>query len=73
MRVIFFVATLSLSALLTGCSAEPPRARAPHAERNTVDPSIPAVTITARRMTDAEKLAYDHSLAVKLAGLPAGN
>ena len=71
MKVIFFLTTLSLSVMLAGCSAEASFAPAVQVERNVIDPSIPAVTISTRRMTDVEKLAYDQSLAVKVAALPA--
>ena len=71
MRVIFFLTTFSLSVMLAGCSAEASFAPAVQVERNVINPSIPAVTISAWRMTDVEKLAYDQSLAVKVAVLPA--
>ncbi|MBC7573281.1 MAG: hypothetical protein H7244_02975 [Herminiimonas sp.] len=34
-----------------------------------IDPSIPTVTITAKRMTPAEKLAYDQSVNTQLIAL----
>ncbi|MBC7514329.1 MAG: hypothetical protein H7234_07835 [Herminiimonas sp.] len=70
MKVIAIFTTLLLAILLAGCSAEQSRGPSPQAMRNVVDPSIPALTITATRMTDSEKLAYDRSLSVKVAGLP---
>ena len=69
MKVIVSLTTLLLAVLLAGCSVEQSRGPAPQATRNVVDPSIPAVTITARRMTDSEKLAYDRGLSVHVAGL----
>ena len=48
-------------------------AQAAQATNATIDPSIPALTITARRMSDTEKLAYDRATAVDLAALKTGN
>ncbi len=73
MKAIALLATLSLMTTLAGCSAEQPGRPAPQAAHGTVDPSIPAVTITARRMSASEKLAYDRSLTANVAGLKTGN
>ena len=72
MRAIAIFTTLSLAVLLASCSVEQSHGQALQAMRDVVDPSIPAVTITATRMTNSEKLAYDRSLAVKVAVLPPG-
>lgn len=69
MKAIALLTALSLAAALAACSAEPSRGQAPQARHTTVDPSIPALTVSARRMTDGEKLAYDRSLTVNIAGL----
>ena len=71
MKVIFVLITLSLSGFLVGCSADASPTPTARVERNVIDPSIPALTISARHMTNVEKLAYDRSLAVKVAGLPS--
>lgn len=77
MKEIGLTAILSLATLLAACSAEQSRDASPsaatQAARNVINPSIPAVTVTARRMTTAEKLAYDHTPAVNVAGLQSGN
>lgn len=71
MKIIFALITLSLSGLLAGCNAEASRAPTVRVERNGIDPNIPALTISARHMTNVEKLAYDRSIAVEVAGLPS--
>ena len=77
MKKMVLPATLSFLALLSACSAEQSYNAAPSTEhqagRNVIDPGIPAVTITARRMTPTEKLAYDRNLPVNVAGLQSSN
>jgi hypothetical protein len=68
---VLILLILSLQTL-SGCSAEnslASKAVPPHAAALSIDPSIPTVTITARRMTPSEKLAYDQSQSTTLAAL----
>lgn len=73
MKVAALLTTLLLTTVLAACSAEQSRTLAPQAAPASVDPSIPALTITAHRMTASEKLAYDRSTAVDVAALKTGN
>ena len=72
MKAILSCLIMLLSCTLVGCDGSQPfiaRTVAPAPNAGLIDPAIPTVTVTARRLSTAEKLAYDQAAEVRLASL----
>lgn len=72
MKACFLILSVLTLQALAGCSMENSVASTRVVSPGlapAIDPSIPTVTITAKRMTPAEKLAYDQSVNTQLIAL----